>query len=124
VDPPRDFVEKKETNMASVKRVASVINLDPAGIAEYEQLHAAAWPAVLAKISECNIRNYSIYRYGLLLFSYFEYVGDDMDGDMDLMGKDPTTQDWWAVCKPLQRPVDEVLEDEWWHSVPEIFHHD
>jgi len=110
--------------MASVKRVASVINLDPAGVAEYEHLHAAVWPAVLAKISECNIRNYSIYRYGLLLFSYFEYVGDDMDRDMGLMAQDPTTQEWWGVCKPLQRPVDEILEDEWWHSVPEIFHHD
>ena len=110
--------------MRSVQRIASVINLDPEGIEEYEQLHAAVWPAVLAKISECNIQNYSIYRYGVLLFSYFEYVGEDMDGDMELMGQDPNTQDWWAVCKPLQRPVSEILEDEWWHTLPEVFHHD
>ena len=84
--------------MTSVKRVASVIRLNPEGVEEYERLHANAWPEVLKKITECNIRNYSIYRYGLLLFSYFEYVGDDMDADMALMGEDQTTQDWWAVA--------------------------
>lgn len=110
--------------MEKVQRVASVIKLDPEGVEEYERLHADAWPAVLAKISECNIRNYSIYRYGLLLFSYFEYVGDDIDADMAKMGEDQTTQDWWAACKPLQRQVDEVVGDEWWHAIPEIFHHD
>ena len=110
--------------MTSVKRVASVIRLDPEGVEEYERLHANAWPEVLKKITECNIRNYSIYRYGLLLFSYFEYVGDDMDADMALMGEDQTTQDWWAVCKPLQRTVEEISEGEWWHEITEIFHHD
>lgn len=110
--------------MEHVQRLASVIRLDPEGVEEYERLHADAWPGVLAKISECNIRNYSIYRYGLLLFSYFEYVGDDIDADMAKMGEDQTTQDWWAVCKPLQRQVDEVVGDEWWHTIPEIFHHD
>lgn len=110
--------------MSAVKRVASVIRLDAAGVEEYERLHAAVWPGVLARITECNIRNYSIYRYGLLLFSYFEYVGQDMDKDMAKMGEDPLTQDWWAVCKPLQRPVDEIVGDEWWHEIPEIFHHD
>lgn len=110
--------------MTDVQRVASVIRLDPAGVEEYEALHANAWPGVLKKITECNIRNYSIYRYGLLLFSYFEYVGDDMDADMAKMGEDQITQEWWAVCKPLQRPVDEIAGNEWWHTIPEIFHHD
>jgi L-rhamnose mutarotase len=107
-----------------MKRFGSVINLKPEGIAEYEALHANAWPGVLAKITECNIRNYSIYRYGNLLFSYFEYVGHDFDGDMAKMGEDQTTQEWWAVCKPLQQPVAEIVGDEWWHDIPEIFHHD
>jgi L-rhamnose mutarotase len=107
-----------------MKRFGSVINLKPEGIAEYEALHANAWPGVLAKITECNIRNYSIYRFGNLLFSYFEYVGDDFDADMAKMAEDQTTQDWWAVCKPLQQPVAEIVGDEWWHDIPEIFHHD
>jgi L-rhamnose mutarotase len=107
-----------------MQRFGSVINLKPEGIAEYEALHADAWPGVLAKITECNIRNYSIYRYGNLLFSYFEYIGPDFNSDMAKMAEDETTQRWWAVCKPLQQPVAEIVGDEWWHDIPEIFHHD
>jgi L-rhamnose mutarotase len=104
--------------------VASVIGLDPAGAAEYEGLHANVWPDVLAQISRSNIRNYSIYRYGDLLFSYYEYVGEDLEADLLAMAADPVTQRWWALCSPLQRPVPERSAGEWWHLVPEVFHTD
>ena len=107
-----------------MKRFASVIGLRPEGAAEYERLHANAWPGVLDRISASNIRNYSIYRYGDLLFSYFEYHGDDFDGDMAAMAADPLTQEWWDACKPLQQPLDDRAEGEWWKDIPEIFHHD
>ena len=105
-------------------RYASVIGMKPENRAEYERLHADVWPDVLAKIYECNIRNYSIYRYGELLFSYFEYVGNDFDGDMAKMAADPTTQKWWGVCKPLQSPVPDRADGEWWAAIPEVFHVD
>ena len=105
-------------------RYASVIGIKPENRAEYERLHADVWPEILAKIYECNIRNYSIYRYGELLFSYFEYVGTDFDADMAKMAADPKTQEWWDVMKPMQRPVAEITEGEWWHSIPEVFHVD
>ena len=60
-----------------MKRYASVIGLKPEHRAEYERLHADVWPDVLKQIYVSNIRNYSIYRYGEILFSYFEYIGDD-----------------------------------------------
>jgi L-rhamnose mutarotase len=105
-------------------RYASVIGMKPENRAEYERLHADVWPDVLAKIYQCNIRNYSIYRYGELLFSYFEYVGTDFDGDMAKMAADPTTQKWWGVCKPLQSPVPDRADGEWWAAIPEVFHVD
>ena len=105
-------------------RYASVIGMKPENRAEYERLHADVWPDVLAKIYQCNIRNYSIYRYGELLFSYFEYVGNDFDGDMAKMAADPTTQKWWGVCKPLQSPVPDRADGEWWAAIPEVFHVD
>ena len=105
-------------------RYASVIGMKPENRAEYERLHADVWPDVLAKIYQCNIRNYSIYRYGELLFSYFEYVGNDFDGDMAKMAADPTTQKWWGVCKPLQSPVPDRADGEWWAAMPEVFHVD
>lgn len=105
-------------------RYASVIGMKPENRAEYERLHADVWPDVLAKIYECNIRNYSIYRYGELLFSYFEYIGTDFDADMAKMAADPMTQKWWDVCKPLQSPVADRADGEWWASIPEVFHVD
>lgn len=106
-----------------MKRIASVIGLAPENADEYEALHADAWPGVLKRITLSGIRNYSIYRYDDLLFSYFEYVGDDFDADMDAMAADPETQRWWELCGPMQRPLDGRAEGEWL-ELPEIFHHD
>ena len=79
-------------------------------IDEYKKLHAAVWPDVLKMIKQCHIRNYSIYLRQLddgqhYLFSYFEYTGSDFAADMAKMAADPTTQRWWAVCKPCQKPL-------------------
>lgn len=107
-----------------MQRFASVIGVSKESRAEYERLHADVWPDVLKQIAASNIRNYSIYRYGEILFSYFEYVGSDFDADMALMSADSTTQKWWALCKPLQTPVADRAEGEWWMSIPEVFHTD
>jgi L-rhamnose mutarotase len=107
-----------------MQRFASVIGLPQENWAEYERLHADAWPAVLERLSASNVVNYSIYRHGELLFSYMEYAGDDFDADMAAVAADPVTQDWWGVCMPLQRPLDDRAEGEWWKAIPEVFHLD
>lgn len=107
-----------------MQRFASVIGLSAVHRDDYERLHAAVWPEVLEQIKVSNIRNYSIYRYGELLFSYFEYIGSDFEADMAKMAADPTTQKWWDVCMPLQSPVLDRAEGEWWMEIPEIFHTD
>ena len=43
------------------KRFAQIIRLRPAHAAEYMRLHAAVWPAILQRIRECGIRDYSIF---------------------------------------------------------------
>jgi 2-keto-3-deoxy-L-fuconate dehydrogenase len=72
-----------------MRRIGQVIGLKPDQVEAYERLHAAAWPEVLATIHDCNIRNYSIFRHGELLFAYFEYVGDNYETDMAKMAADP-----------------------------------
>jgi L-rhamnose mutarotase len=104
------------------RRLAHVIELRPERAAEYEAAHAEVWPEVLALLSACNIRNYTIYRYGGLLFSYMEYVGDDLQADMARMAQDSTNQKWWEFVKPMQQPVSDAEPGEWWHQLPEIFH--
>jgi len=47
-----------------------------------------------------------------MMFSYFEYVGDDFDADMAKMAADPTTRKWWDVCKPLLDPLETSAPEE------------
>jgi L-rhamnose mutarotase len=107
-----------------MQRLASVIGVDHDGIEEYERLHADVWPEVLSRIAASNVTNYSIFRHGDVLFSYMEYVGDNLDADMALMAEDPITKKWWAVCGPLQKPLEDRAKGEWWKAIPEVFHVD
>src|SRR5260370_16515173 len=88
-----------------MRRVGQVIGLKPDQVEAYERLHAAVWPEVLAMIHACNIRNYSIFRHGELLFAYFEYAGDDYKADMARMASDPTTRAGGTSTEPLQAPL-------------------
>jgi len=107
-----------------MRRYGQLIGVKPEKLAEYKRYHAKAWPEILKKITECNIRNYSIYQKDNLLFAYFEYVGKDYAGDMARMAADPKTQEWWAIMKPMQSPVATRGPDEWWADMEEVFHLD
>jgi len=112
-----------------MRRYGMVIGLEADKIDEYKRLHAAVWPDVLEMISQCGIRNYSIYLRKLpdgehYLFSYFEYVGDDFEADMAKMAADETTRRWWEHCMPCQRPLPDRDEGQWWAGMEEVFHCD
>lgn len=109
-----------------MERMGMVIGLNAEKVAEYKKLHADVWPDVLAMISECNIRNYSIFlkEPENLLFGYWEYHGTDFAADAAKMAADPTTQKWWDVCMPCQKPLETRKEGEWWAMMEEVFHHD
>lgn len=107
-----------------MKRYGMVIKVRPDKLEEYKRLHANTWPGVLKMIKECNIRNYSIYHKDDMMFSYFEYVGDDFEADMAKMAADETTQKWWDVCKPCLLPLQTRAEGEFWANMEEVFHCD
>lgn len=112
-----------------VERYGMVIGIKPEKIEYYKKLHAAAWPGVLAKIRECHIRNYSIYfreveKGQYLLFSYFEYTGNNFASDMARMAADPTTREWWKETDPCQSPIPTRGEKEFWSRMEEVFHLD
>jgi L-rhamnose mutarotase len=111
-----------------MKRYGMVIRLQPGKVEEYERLHAAVWPGVLARISACKLRNYSIFLQRLddgrdYLFAYFEYSGSDFASDMARMAADPETQRWWKLTEPCQDPLGTRASGEWWTSMREVFHH-
>lgn len=107
-----------------MQRYGSVIKLRPEKLQEYKQLHANVWPEVLKMITDCNIRNYSIYYKDGYLFSYFEYTGSDYVADMEKMAADPITQKWWELTEPCQEGLESRAEGEWWAAMEEFFHLD
>jgi L-rhamnose mutarotase len=111
-----------------MRRVGQVIRLKPEQYEAYKRLHSAVWPEVLATIDKANIRNYSIFHWNGLLFSYFEYVGDDFDADMANIATDPKTREWWQLTDPMQTPVEGnssgSIEGDWWTPIEEVFHTD
>lgn len=116
-----------DTAKKAPARYGSVIGVKAEKLEEYKRLHAAIWPEVAKKITECHIQNYSIYLRKLpdgnyYLFSYFEYTGNDFQGDMAKMAADPNTKRWWAVTDPCQKPLDDRKQGEWWASMEEVFH--
>lgn len=106
------------------KRMGMVIGIKPEAIEEYKRLHAAVWPEVLARLKDSNISNYSIFlrEPENLLFGYWEYDGVDFDADMAAIADDPRTRDWWAVCGPMQSPLDTRQPGEWWASMEQVFY--
>ncbi|MFT5742215.1 MAG: L-rhamnose mutarotase [Paracoccaceae bacterium] len=109
-----------------MKRMAMVIGIKPEQIPEYKRLHANTWSEILAGITDCNIRNYSIYlrEPENLLFGYWEYHGTDFAADGAKMAADPKTQEWWDICMPMQDPLATRADGEWWAMMEEVFHHD
>jgi L-rhamnose mutarotase len=105
-------------------RIGQVIKVKPEQLERYVALHSDPWPEVDSMIRECNIRDYSICVYGDLLFASFDYTGDDYEADMAKMAADPKTQEWWALCKPCQEPVEEAGDGEWWKNLREVYHLD
>lgn len=119
--------DNKEQSAQEIKRMGMVTGIKPDKIEYYKQLHAKAWPSILKKITECNIKNYSIYLQKIddnyFLFSYFEYTGIDFDKDMKKMAADSNTQRWWKLTDPTQIPLPEAAaKKQVWTNMEEVFH--
>ena len=107
-----------------MQRFGSVVRLRPEMEQEYRRLHQAVWPEVLQQIRMSGIRNYTIFLRDGLLFSYYEYVGQDHGADLAAMAADPATRDWWKLTDPCQRAVEGSDPAQLWAPMTEVFHTD
>ncbi|RIV39148.1 L-rhamnose mutarotase [Micromonospora radicis] len=105
-----------------MRRYGCVIRLRPEHRDTYLRLHAEVWPGVEQTIRDSNIRNYTIFLHGDLLFGYYEYVGDDHEADQRKMAADPQTQAWWKLTDPCQESLAEPGSGHWWAPMQEIWH--
>ena len=107
-----------------MQRFGMTLRLKPGSEEEYKAHHREVWLEVVGKMLECNIRNYSIFLKDDLLFSYFEYHGNDLKTDWKRMADHTKTQEWWAIMQTLQEPLPTRKKGEWWAAMEEVFHLD
>lgn len=96
-------------------RTAWVMKLKPGNEAIYKRKHDEIWPEMLELMKRNGTRNFSIYRYGLLLFAYQER---DAPPARD-QPVDPIVRKWWEMMapymetnpdfSPVQEPVEEMF---------------
>jgi len=116
----------RENSLDGIQRFGAVIGLKSEFEQKYRELHANVWPSVLRRIERSNIRNYSIYTAEILgekyLFSYFEYIGSNLDNDLAEMAHDKDTQRWWKETGNCQIKLPNAMPDENWHSMEQVFY--
>lgn len=107
-----------------MERFGSVIRLRPERRDEYLRLHEQVWPEVEQALRRANVRNYTIFLHGDLLFGYYEYVGTDHDADQARIAADPATKRWWELTDPCQESLAEPGSGQWWAPMREVWHLD
>ncbi len=98
----------------------SLNSLKPEFAERYVILHKHTFPEVLDRIAQSNIRNYSIFLHNNLLFSHYEYCGDNYALDMSLLG-DEATKAWWKLTDAMQEPLASRQQGEWWAATEQLF---
>jgi L-rhamnose mutarotase len=109
-----------------MKRFGQTIYLRPEVEAEYRRIHVKIWPEIEDAIRVSGIRNYSIFLKDGVMFAYFEYIGpdDEFEARMETLANAPRMQEWWAITKAMQIPLETRAEGEWWANMEEVFHQD
>lgn len=107
-------------------RFGQTIRLRPEAEEEYKRIHVKIWPEIEQAIRESGITNYSIFLKDGVMFAYYGYVGpeDELDARMEKLANAPRMQEWWAITKAMQIPLETRAEGEWWANMEEVFHQD
>ena len=106
-----------------VKRVGMVVGLRPEKMAEYKEVHADSHAGVRDLLSKYHMHNFSIYLHQIegkwYEFGYYEYTGDDYDGDMAAMGEEPRIKKWLSMTDPMQIPLP---GEKSWSIMEEVYY--
>jgi L-rhamnose mutarotase len=111
------------SNTTPPKRVGMVVGLKPAQISEYKRLHADSNPGVRDLLNKYHMHNFSIFLHQIdgkwYEFGYYEYTGDDFEGDMAKMDAEPRIKDWLKVCDPMQSPLP---GEKGWATMEQVYY--
>ncbi len=116
---------QKTTTQArkDIKRVGMVIGIKPEVIEEYKRLHADSYAGVRDLLSKYHMHNFSIFLQEidgkLYEFGYYEYTGDDFEGDMAKLAVEPRNIEWLKICDPMQIPLP---GSEGWTEIERVYY--
>jgi L-rhamnose mutarotase len=82
-----------------VGRYAWVAEVRPGYEEEYRRRHDEIWPEMIDVLREAGVRNYSIFRHGLMLFGYFET--DDLERTQRYLANSEVNRRWGESMVPV-----------------------
>ncbi len=80
---------------------AWVLHIRPGYEEEYKKRHDEIWPEMTEALQQSGIRNYHIFKYGLVLFGYFE-TNDFAAAAVFLAGNE-VNQRWAEYMAPIMQ---------------------
>ena len=95
--------------------------IKPEYIKEYKKTHSDVWPEILQRITNCKIKNYSVFAQEDRLFSFFEYYGDNFENDTKKMRDNPKFEEWEKFHEHMFMPLGDKEKDEGWVELEEVF---
>ena len=101
-------------------RAAFRLRIKPGKEQEYDIAHRNVWPALLAKLKEAGISNYSIFRREQDLFLVMQV--DDFDAAWRALDEDPTILKWQQEMSVLFEPVPGLKPGEKFAMMQEVFY--
>ena len=102
-------------------RKGMVRAIKPECIKEYKKTHSDVWPEILERITNCKIKNYSVFAQDDRLFSFFEYYGENFEEDTKIMRENSIFQKWEKVHEHMFMPLKNRTKDEGWIELEEVF---
>jgi len=106
------------------KRYALALDLvdDPGSIAEYEALHRAVAPEILASIREAGVERMDIYRFGNRMFMVMEVDETFSFGKKaEMDAANPNVQAWEQLVWKYQQAIPGSKPGEKWVLMDKIF---
>jgi L-rhamnose mutarotase len=84
-----------------MNRFMWVLEVRPGYEQEYKRRHDEIWPEMIAELRRAGIRNYSIFRHGVMLFGYFET--DDLEATRRVLAASAIDARWQKFMAPIMK---------------------
>lgn len=99
-------------------RKATITKLKEDKVDDYIRLHDEIWDEVVELGHQAGLRNFTIYKHGVYLFSTYEYVGDNFEEDMKWKNSHEVIHRWQ---EETGKCTDFVIDDIKTIELEEIF---